>query len=641
MNMHRALSFQEFNRVFDKRVLSLTAVVLVICLYLCSQGIKQYNNYLQKAAQFQKTEKKIFERLDYYTQYSIQGVRFLVVPSPICIFFADSGAYKDLAARINPVVSIDIYSDQKGKETGDGFQRISLDFAAVIYIFGSILALLYGYLPMNNRQYLMFLSNFNRPAKMFLSMIFYRFIFIVLTLLFIFAAALVMVYASGIRLSARDYYVLAAFAAAAILMMMSYFMAGILTGLFLEKWTGTAALLIIWIVFSFIIPGFVQNMIHKKGTNTNNNYKIETKKIDIVTGFEKDSKENYGEFNKVDIDTRKKVIEGYWYIYYPGIESVEKSYHRDIESGNSKKMRAMQWSPATFYRVTAREASSMGLINESAFHAHLIGKQKEFARFYIDRCFYHDPKEMVSFIKGDENLFRAEGNLPDGFPAGMIFNTFLCFILLLVSLLRFKKQVPANKNNNLTGKNKQDLEPHPGILKVLLLKKTGFSQKAYDYLCTSQSGSWFFVYLCHPDNLPGFVKVKVFVKFMMLLMGLKKDMQRTILEKINPGKFKGKLMKHLSPLEKGDILLTLLKGLKDRRPLFLLNDIAEGLPFEFTILIKDWIEEMKQSGAFVLYLTTSPVARDDRFQSDSDYEELPGWEKSIELIKKAINKTGV
>jgi hypothetical protein len=223
----------------------------------------------------------------------------------------------------------------------------------------------------------------------------------------------------------------------------------------------------------------------------------------------------------------------------------------------------------------------------------------------------------------------------------MIIQSCLCFILLLVSLLRFKKRVPAKKDFNLTGKNKQDLQPQKRKLKVLLLKKTNFSQKAYDYLAASQSNSWFFVYTCHPDNLPGFIKVKAFVKFMMMLMGLSKDMKKTILEKIKPENLKGKLMKHLTPLEKGEILLTLLEGLKNRRPLFLLNDIAEGYPFEFTIKIKDWIKEMKEAGAFVLYLTTSPVAKDERFQSDSEYEELPEWEKSIDLIKKAITKKGI
>jgi hypothetical protein len=639
--MHRAFSFQEFSRFFDKRVLTLIAVVLVICLYFCSQGIKQYNSYLQKAVQFQKAEKKIFERLDYYTQYSIQGVRFLVIPSPLYIFFADSGAFKELTARINPVVSIDIYSNQKGKESGDEYQRISLDFASIIYLFGSILSLLSGFLLVYNRQYLMFLANFTRPVKMFLSMIFYRFTFIVLTLLFIFAGMLVMVCAAGIQLSARDYFVLAAFAAAAVLMMMSYFMAGILTGLFLEKWTGAAALLIIWILFSFIIPGTMQNILQKKDNNTISHYKIETNKIDIATRFEKESKEKYGEFKKVDIDTARKIIEGYWHIYYPDIESVEKKYHRDIESRNRMKMTLIQLTPAAFYHLTAGEASSMGLMNATAFHAHLILKQKAFARFYIDRCFYHDPREMVSFIKGDENLFEAEPKLQPGYLWGMIFHSCVCFILLLVSLFRFKKQVPANKDNNLTGKNKQDLGPQPGKLKVLLLNNAGFSQKAYDYLAASQSGSWFFVYFCHPANLPGFIKVKAFIKFMMLLMGLTKDMQRIIMEKVIPDNFKGKLMKHLSPLEKGEILLTLLKGIKDRRPLFLLNDIAEGCPFEFTIKIKDWIEEMKGAGAFVLYLTSSPVVKDERFQSDRDYEDLPEWEKSVDLIKKAINKTGM
>jgi hypothetical protein len=382
----------------------------------------------------------------------------------------------------------------------------------------------------------------------------------------------------------------------------------------------------------------MKSMINKNDNNTTGNYKIESKKIDMVTGFEKEAKEKYGEFKDVDIETAKMIIESYWNKYYPQIEAVERNYHRDIESRNREKMTAMQWTPATFYHLTTREASSMGLVNKSTFHAHLIGKQKEFARFYIDRCFYHDPREMVSFIKGDENLFMAEGSLPPGFPAGIISQSCLCFFLLLVSLARFKKQVPPHKEKTLTGKTRQDLAPKQGQLKVLLLKNSNFSQNAYHYLAASPGGSWLFVYLCHPGHLPGFIKVKAFIKFMLLLMGVTKDMQRTILEKLQPAKFKGKLVRHLSPLERGEVLLTILTGLKNRRPLFLLNDIAERYPFEFTIMIKDWIKEMKQAGAFVLYLTTSPVAKDERFQSDSDYEELPEWEKSVDLIKKAIEK---
>jgi ABC-type transport system involved in multi-copper enzyme maturation permease subunit len=474
----------------------------------------------------------------------------------------------------------------------------------------------------------------------------------VLTFLFIFALMLVMVYAADIQLSARDYNVLAAFAGAAVLMMLSYFLAGVLTGQFLEKWTGATALLCIWIVFSFIIPGIMQTIIHKSDNYKNNHYKIKSKKLDIVSKFEKESYKKEGNFDRDRLDIFKDLAEYYWNEKYIEIESLERNYYRNIESENRKKLGFMQLTPTTFYHVTAGEASSMGLMNSSDFHSYLIVKQKKFARFYIDRCFYHDPREMVSFIQGDENLFKSKSRLPPGYLENVIIHSCVCLILLLVSLGRFKKRLLANHDSNLTGKNKQDLEPKPGKLKVLLLNKTNFSKKAYDFYkkhypgihgkpAVSKNGSWFFVYLCHPDKLPGFIKVNVFIKFKMILMGLTNDMQRVILKKLNFKELKGKLMKNLSSSERGEILLTLLKGIKDRRPLFMLNDIAKDLPFEFTIKIKEWIEEMKEAGAFVVYLTTVPVTKDKRFQSDQDYEELPEWEKSVELIKNVINKTAI
>ena len=50
------------------------------------------------------------------------------------------------------------------------------------------------------------------------------------------------------------------------------------------------------------------------------------------------------------------------------------------------------------------------------------------------------------------------------------------------------------------------------------------------------------------------------------------------------------------------------------------------------------MEEITAAGAFVLYLTTEPVTRDTRFQSQEDYEELQEWDQSVELIKKALIK---
>ena len=50
------------------------------------------------------------------------------------------------------------------------------------------------------------------------------------------------------------------------------------------------------------------------------------------------------------------------------------------------------------------------------------------------------------------------------------------------------------------------------------------------------------------------------------------------------------------------------------------------------------MEEMTAANAFVLFLTTEPVSRNTRFQSQEDYEELQEWDQSVELIKKALTK---
>ena len=89
-------------------------------------------------------------------------------------------------------------------------------------------------------------------------------------------------------------------------------------------------------------------------------------------------------------------------------------------------------------------------------------------------------------------------------------------------------------------------------------------------------------------------------------------------------------------MEKGDVMLLGFAPIDT--PLFLLDDIANGIPVEFYFNLNNTFKTAAASGAVVIYLTTNCLIRDNRFEADDDVGEIKEWSKMVEAIETVDEK---
>jgi len=144
--------------------------------------------------------------------------------------------------------------------------------------------------------------------------------------------------------------------------------------------------------------------------------------------------------------------------------------------------------PTTFYMQTCNEVSSNGYENLLLFYEYTIEQWENFVRWWIDRVYNHDPDEMVPYIKGEEDIFRARTRIPRYFLLGLAITLLYSLVLIMVGYFRFRKEYfPTNNEPGAysrlaigfkTGKSYTvracRKEFNPQLLKVLFGKGGGY-----------------------------------------------------------------------------------------------------------------------------------------------------------------------
>ena len=237
-------------------------------------------------------------------------------------------------------------------------------------------------------------------------------------------------------------------------------------------------------------------------------------------------------------------------------------------------------------------------------------------RFWIDRVFYHDPKKMVSFIKGDENIFRSTSRLPDNFGTGMLVILFYSILLFLVSYFRVKRilfPLPEKPRafdglaiDLVTG---QRAAFRSGIadfsnqfLNVFFGKPGGLKwQVSIDGKDIVNKGKGEFFYLPDPDNIPGDLKTGQLLYLFKRLYKLTKEE----LAGIETNFDKGKLSRPFVKLAKRDRALFFLKiaALK-KSPVYIFKDFLCGIPFESREQLTNIANGLTSGGTVVVDLVT-------------------------------------
>lgn len=621
--MQRFSAFVTFEkkRILRKRNIIIFFLYILILLVSLNGGITEYHSKNKKIKNFQELESLEFSKIYNYELYSIHGLNLKFVPSVTSIFFNRSNKSWDLYGKINPVTKVSIDLNYRSNSFFKEELHYIQGFSRVLLILGSLLLLLLGYETFPNKELTRFYSNITSPIVHFFFTLFAR--LYVLSSMFIFLLSTIglFLYLKGIGLLAKWNVIILKYFIIAFIVLVFFFLVGVIVGFFKSKALSFITLISVWTIFIFILPSYGNSNTLALIEDIPNSIEIDWQKANIVTEFEKKCIDKAGKFNRDNIEQERQLIEGYWNEEYKKIEALEGKIKVAIEKNLDKYKKLAILTPTTFYFLAEQEASSVGFENLLRFYSYIQKKQKEFARFYIDRCFYNDPKELVPFIKDDENIFYAESRLPGNFRTGVTVNLIYLVLLLGFAYYRFFQFIygvpdirmpqltalePEMRARNMMGIITEEERVISQFYRVWSGKFGKFDNIAMvgedNVIDPKYKGKGYpFLYVCHANQLPYDIKTIDFVRFLWGIQGASAKERAELYMALELENYENAKLGDLQRGIRAKILLGL--ALLKKTKCVMMNDIGFGMTLNFLEYFRDSIYDMRKKDVAMLYLS--------------------------------------
>ncbi|MCP5109011.1 MAG: hypothetical protein GY950_36850, partial [bacterium] len=260
--------------------------------------------------------------------------------------------------------------------------------------------------------------------------------------------------------------------------------------------------------------------------------------------------------------------------------------------------------------------------------------------------------EVKSFIKGDENIYRAESLVPDTLPwgilvlllyiAGLFFWLYRRYLRLLFfvspeQLADVREPEIAFKKGRLDVYT-VDNEIYPNLLYTTFSgegRRLGHTGKITldDRDITATGPGESLLYLCRPQQLPQNTTPRNFINFITSMLKTPREEKEAITyEFLKPNDLDTKIKK-LQNHQKGE-LLSIVLGLK-KSSIYLLDDTCKKMAFEFVVRFKEQMEALAAQGSAVVLLTTDEELSIHRtVKHPLLFSKSKLWAQKVEHFKK-------
>lgn len=648
-----AIFLLEGKRFYAKKKLIFLAFLIILLTVFAYLGTNQYKKAMVKTGEFREIEHQMFYNLKTYDQISIHGARLKFVSASAMVLFHNTGMPDETTARINPVFTLDIFNNLKGKEISNNNYIDFWDYAGIFLIVGSLYALVLGFEVPGNKEYLKFLSTLLGSKKIILHLSISRGILLVLTYVFMLGLHLLLIQMLGIEFSPGDWTGIFIYMSVSMVMLVFFLFLGVFWGFNRSPVKVFASLFLSWFILIFILPGTLNMLVWEGFDTKHSEYQNELDKLSKVTDFERWAKKKEGDFNRRNIESERILVENYTKNYYPLVSTLEHDFKVNLELRIRRESQLAIYFPATYYTMVSSEVSSCGHENFLRFYHYAEEMQENFVYFWIDRVFYCDPKVMVPFIQGDENVYQGESIVPPNFLPGMLIHGFYIFLLCLGSFIRSKRFIYAYEDNKTSFKNAKTSFVAGNEVNSYYTGRTGLR----DYLYNLFSGaslktrpkeqnlavifngkelSWGkktdgFIYICHASQLPGDIKGRDFACFVLRMNHVSSREKSLFLEKL-PGELLAKHISQMSPKEKVQLLLEVLPYIKGK--VFLFYHTCKGLTIDHYIFFKKQLKRLIKTGATVIYLSPETNVNEIQKERYRDILELPYCMQQVETLEE-------
>lgn len=428
----------EAKHIFSKKKLAAFVVLLICIFFVINSAISTIKDFQSTSSNFLELETSKFKKVvKTYTVYSTIGIRYLPAPSSLA-FLSLSDNFANNAATVD-IGGLEILKNIKGKGLFpiDSNSPFSLSF--LIQLLGIIGFMFYG--ANLQDRITVYSHNCIDPTgrKIFRFIFFARLLLILAIMAIIFAAVILILFINGIVISIGSLKILSGYFLAAAIMLYTAFLLGIGLGMSRKKNSVLPNVLIACFIIIYLVPGTLNFYIAKKANDITLSYSVELEQLAVLIDFEKKVSEKLGAFSEEKRKEFGEMAENEYYNKgYKEIEQKEEALKNEIIKVIDLNEKLAVITPVTFFKTCADEASSLSYTNAIRFYDFLIQQKRKFLRFYLDRIYKHNPKEIVQF--DTPQVFFNISTLPSLFWYGVLFNLAVIAVLYLWVIWRFNNR---------------------------------------------------------------------------------------------------------------------------------------------------------------------------------------------------------
>ncbi len=610
----------EFKRHINRFNLIAWLIIFILLLFQANSTTNLLKNNPNKTKVFKQVQQKYWEKFPNYIYSQFSGINFLYVIPSTGIIENDTALTDELSSKIDFFAKIQIFSNFKGKAIFLQGKGIRLVFSVIIKLLISLMAIWYGFRTFENIDYLLSLSSIWGHRKNFIYTLLSRFLLFSLTFLVLMALVFIFVRIRGITFNPGDFTVIAGFLLQIMVYLGIFFITGALIGLLGQKKITFILLFISWFFLAVASQWLIAPAVTPEYLDTLKDYQNELDKINIVAEAEETAQKERGKYDDSKREEAKSVIEDYWNNWYlKKIVPLEKKLRDQIAISIEKDRRISKFFPGPFFDMTVNEVSGRGYESYLRFYDYSMEMQAKFVRFIIDRAYYNDPRVMVNFIKGDEDIFYGKGSLPPNFRSGILIHLGYLVILIFACFICYKRKMfPRPKNEKALDTVKIELKSKENItivdytddnednnVRIQVVNESLGESQVKDWQITlddkplGKEGIQEKLYIPNPRSIPGELKVKHVVRFYKRVLKLPDQAAAQLEAEIGKEEL-NKFFKKMN-IEKQAKLILSLFFLAGRR-YYVTNNFHSGIPFTHLYNIEKHAAEHQPKGSMIINL---------------------------------------
>ncbi len=422
-----------------------------VSIYYIASGYIEYKSYKSELNSFQQLEKVKEGLLSSYESYGSHGFRVLFSPNPIDILYNSSSFLNVTETNIDVTEIVKVVESKRGKSQFElkqlliGFPDFLLFLGSLTMFFVGLTAFkTFGNLSLHKKKYayLRIASNTLVMPSLF--------ILLVLGML----AILKLLGASLSTTAMRGFYFFILFY---FLFLLFFYFLGLLILLLTikDRKKVFAWGFIVWVTFYFFIPSMCSKFIVNQAYKIKSIETLNLIKLNRLYDYEKIVKDFFSRHADETFEFKlKKIKEFVWGFMekeYAENKADELAYLAEVERVMDSHGRMALIFPTIYSNYLMRELSSRSYYNYKKYLRYVLDLREQFMKYYLTKRYSPNSGKVVPFIKGDENIFRAESRLPDNFWRGVGVLGAYCLALMIICffVLRSRLKNPIKKKDRL------------------------------------------------------------------------------------------------------------------------------------------------------------------------------------------------